>query len=105
MVTLRRGDVVWLGQTKGARRPVVILTRNAAIGVLTRVVVAPVTRTVRGIPTEVALSRADGMPDECVVTADNVQAVPKGMLKGRITTLSPARLDELCEALVYALGC
>ncbi len=89
----------------GGRRPAVIVTRDVAIGLLGQVVVAPVTRTIRGIPSEIVLTHAEGMPAECAVSADNLQIVPKGVIKGRITTLSVGRLEELCDALRYALGC
>lgn len=89
----------------GGRRPAVILTRDSAIPLLNQVVVAPATRTIRGIPSEVRLSQSDGMPEECALSADNLQIVSKSVIRKRITTLSPARLDELCKALHFALGC
>jgi mRNA interferase MazF len=73
--------------------------------VLTAVLVAPATRTVRGIPTEVALTRAEGMPADCVLSLDNLATIPKAMLTSRITRLSQSRLGELCEALRVATGC
>jgi mRNA interferase MazF len=87
------------------RRPGCILTRQAAIPVLTSVLVAPATRTIRGIPTEVALSREDGMPDECALSFDNLTTVPKALLTERITEVSAARHGELCSALAIATGC
>lgn len=101
---LQRGDVYWL-EGGGLRRPVAVLTRDSAIGLLSKVVVTPASRTIRGAPTEVRLSIADGMPQECVLSLDNVRVVPQRALRRRITRLSPARLDEVCEALRYALGC
>ena len=102
---IRRGDVVWIVGRDGRRRPGLVLTRDAAIDLLARVVVAPATRTIRGIPTEVRLGRDDGMPEDCALSMDNVRVVPKAALKRRITTLRGARLDEACEAMAYALGC
>ena len=87
------------------RRPACVLTRQEAIPVLQRVTVAPATRTVRSIPTEVELDRDDGMPERCVLSLDNVRTVPKAQLAERITRLSPARLEEVCTALDRALGC
>jgi mRNA interferase MazF len=87
------------------RRPALLLTRDAAIPLLRSIVVAPTTRTIRGIPTEVALGRSDGMPDECVVACDNVRVVHKSQLSRRITSLSASRLEQVCDALSYALGC
>lgn len=103
-MTLQRGDVCWW-EGAGGRRPAVVLTRNSAIPLLSRVVVAPASRTIRGVPSEIRLSVADGMKSDCVLSLDNVRVVPKRALKGRITSLSPERLDELCEALRFSLGC
>ncbi|MHB8512822.1 MAG: type II toxin-antitoxin system PemK/MazF family toxin [Actinomycetota bacterium] len=101
---IRRGDVYWM-QLEGRRRPAVVLTRDSAIPLLKQLIVAPATRTIRGIPSEVQLTRNDGMPEECALSADNLQIVHKSLLKSRITTLSPTRMEELCEALHFSLGC
>lgn len=101
---VRRGDVFWIDEV-GGRRPVCVLTRDSAIPLLHRVVVAPATRTIRGAPTEVRLGRADGMPEECVLSLDNIRVIPKRALKKRITAVSTERLEEVCEALSYAIGC
>src|SRR6266571_2117054 len=66
------------------RRPFLILTRERAIPVLQRLIVVPATRTVRGIPSEVALSEEDGMPEPCVISFDNVTTVPKALPTERI---------------------
>ena len=95
----------WLEHPLEGRRPVCVLTRQAAIPVLRSVMVAPATRTVREIPTEVRLDRDDGMPAACALTLDNVTTVPKALLTERITRLSPARLQELCSAVAVATGC
>ncbi|MCA1689988.1 MAG: type II toxin-antitoxin system PemK/MazF family toxin [Actinobacteria bacterium] len=95
----------WLEHPAGGRRPACILTRQAAIPVLHSVLVAPATRTVRDIPTEVPLGRQDGMPDDCALTLDNVGVVPKALLTERITRLGPAKLAALCAALDIAAGC
>lgn len=102
---MNRGEVWWLDHPAGGRRPACILTRQAAIAVLNSVLVVPATRTIRDIPTEVALGRQDGMPDECALTFDNVGVVPKVLLTERITRLGPAKLAELCAALDVAAGC
>jgi mRNA interferase MazF len=90
---------------EAGRRPACVLTRAAAIPVLATVLVAPATRTVRGIPTEVALGREDGMPAECALSLDNLATVPKALLTSRVTQLSEARQAEVCEALRVATGC
>jgi mRNA interferase MazF len=100
-----RGEVWWVDLREAGRRPACIVTRDAAIPVLTTVVVAPATRTIRGIPTEVALSRADGMPTDCALSLDNLTAVRKALLTERITMLQDSKLDELCRALRAATGC
>lgn len=102
---LSRGEVWWLEHPDAGRRPACVLTRAAAIPVLTAVLVAPATRTVRRIPTEVRLGRADGMPAACALSLDNLTTVPKAMLTDRITILNDAKLVELCVALRVATGC
>ena len=102
---MNRGEIWWVEHPDAGRRPACVLTREAAIGVLNSVLVAPATRTVRGIPTEVTLTRADGMPEECALSFDNLTTVPKSLLTGRITTVPDARRSELCDALRAATGC
>jgi mRNA interferase MazF len=102
---VNRGEVWWVEEPEVGRRPACILTRQEAIGVLRRVTVAPATRTIRSIPTEVELGEADGMPERCVLSLDNLRTVPKALLTERITTLQAARLRDVCTALDHALGC
>ncbi|MGD0385971.1 MAG: type II toxin-antitoxin system PemK/MazF family toxin [Solirubrobacteraceae bacterium] len=102
---MNRGEIWWLEHPDAGRRPACILTRQAAIAVLHAVLVAPATRTVRGIPTEVLLGPDDGMPEACVLSFDNLTTVPKALLTERITRLPPARLAEICPALTVAAGC
>jgi mRNA interferase MazF len=102
---MNRGEVWWVEQPDAGRRPACILTRQAAIPVLRRVLVVPATRRIRGIPTEVALGLQDGMPAECALAFDNLTTVPKSLLTERITRLGPAKLAEVCAALDEATGC
>ncbi len=102
---MNRGEVWWLEHPDTGRRPACILTRQAAIPVLNAVLVVPATRTVRGIPTEVALGREHGMPDDCALAFDSLGVVPKVHLTERITRLGPAKLAEACAALDVAAGC
>lgn len=81
------------------------MTRDAAIPVLNAILAAPITRTVRGIPTELRLGREDGMPTECAASFDNLRVVPKAHLVSRECTLSPVRLLEACGALRTAVDC
>jgi mRNA interferase MazF len=83
----------------------VVLTRDEAIPGLRNVVVALVTRTIRGIATEVQLGPADGMPVECAVSLDNLRTVPRALLTEPITRLDPARMEAICRALTRATGC
>jgi mRNA interferase MazF len=102
---LRRGDVYWQHRPGRKPRPVCILTRDEAIPVLNRILVVEATTTVRAIPTEIGLDQDDGMPQSCVLSLDNVDRTPKAALTERITTLSPARMHEVCRALDFAIGC
>ena len=101
----RRGEVWWGEMENIGRRPFLVVTRDGAIPVLTGIVCAPVTRTVRHIPTEVALGPEDDMPVACAASCDNLRTVPKAALTERITTLRPERLDALCRALRIAVDC
>lgn len=100
-----RGEVAWLELEQEGRRPVVILTRDEALARLRNVVVALVTRTIRGIDTEVQLGPADGMPVECAVSLDNLRTVPKALLTESITKLDPERMDAVCRALARSTSC
>jgi mRNA interferase MazF len=102
---MNRGEVWWLEHPEGGRRPACVLTRQAAIPVLNAVLVVPATRSMRGIPTEVALGPEDGMPTDCALTLDNLGVVPKTLLTERITRLGSGKLAELCAALEVATGC
>jgi mRNA interferase MazF len=100
-----RGDIFWLELPEEGRRPACIITRDEAIPALKNVAVALVTKTIRDIPSEIRLTPADGMPVECAISLDNLRTVPRALLTGRITTLPPSRLDELCAALTASAGC
>jgi mRNA interferase MazF len=100
-----RGEVWWGDVADVGRRPFLVLTRDAAIPVLHSVVVAPLTKTVRGIPSELALGPDDGVPQECAATFDNLRVVPKYLLSARVCVLSEVRMVEACDALKAALDC
>ncbi len=103
---MRRGEVRWYNFPQlNKRRPVVILTRDSTLEFLGEVMVAPITSTIREIPTEVALDEADGMRRPCAVNLDHVVTIPKPALGRRVTGLSPERMLEVCRALAFALGC
>lgn len=101
----RRGEVWWLEAPEAKPRPALVLTRDVAIEHLGTVVVVPATTRVRGVPTEVALDEADGMPRLCALTTDSVSVVRRAHLTRLVTRLSPDRLDEVCRALRVALDC
>jgi mRNA interferase MazF len=102
---MKRGDVRWYRFSKpDKRRPVVILTRDSALEFLGEVTIAPVTSTIRDIPTEVFLGRSDGMPTDCAVNLDHVQTVSKSKIGPLITTLSAGKLVEIRQGLLFALG-
>jgi mRNA interferase MazF len=86
-------------------RPALVLTRDSALGYLTRVTVAPITSTIRGVPSEVALGPDDGMKQACAVNLHNVVTVRKDLLGRRVCQLDAARMREVCTALGFALGC
>jgi len=100
--TPRQGEI-WWARVDEQRRPVLIVTRSEAIPVLRRVVVAPVTRTVRGIPTEIALGEAEGLAAPCAASFDNLQPVGRHLLSERAGALGAPRAGEICRALA-ALG-
>ena len=99
-----QGDV-WWAEAEDKRRPVLVCTRSEAISVLTTIVVAPVTRTIRGIPSEVPLGAAEGMAIECVASFDNLQAIPRRSLTSRLGALDGARRNEICGALSAMSDC
>ncbi len=102
---MRRGEVRWYRFARpDKKRPVVVLTRDSALDFLGEVTVAPITTTMRDIPTEVALGPADGLPRDCVANLDHLQTVARGRLGAVVTTLSSARLEEMRRALLFALG-
>lgn len=103
---IARGDVrLYQFAPPDKKRPVVILTRDSAIGYLSTVTVAPITSTVRGVPSEVPLSEDDGMKSPCVVNLHNSVTVSQNRLGRRITHLSSIRMGQICMALRFSLGC
>jgi mRNA interferase MazF len=99
----RQGEI-WWAETDEQRRPVLVVTRSDAIPVLTGIVVAPVTRTVRGIPTEIPLGDAEGLAVECAASFDNLQRIRRAALSGRVGDLGWRR-QEICLALEALADC
>ncbi len=104
---MRRGEVRWFTfRAPDKRRPVLVLTRDSALAFLTNVTVAPLTTTIRDIPTEVLLSpEEDRVPELCAVNLDNVQTIAQDQLGSLITALSRMRMREIGQALLFALRC
>jgi len=101
-----RGEVWWCEPSEVGRRPVVILSRDAAINARRRSLVAPCTTTVRQLPSEVVLTPGvDPVPRSCVASLDSVESVPTDLLVERLGRLSDARMRELCAALSVAVDC
>ncbi len=82
-----------------------VLTRSSAIPYLSRATVAPITSTIRGVPSEVVLGPGDGMKQPCAVNLHNVMTVSQENLGRRVAQLEPRRMREVCAALAFALGC
>jgi mRNA interferase MazF len=103
---IARGDVrLYNFATPDKNRPVVVITRDSAIAYLGTVTVAPITSTIRGVPSEVLLSEEDGMKVPCAVNLHNPVTVAQDKLGKRVAQLSPTRMHELCAALRFSLGC
>jgi mRNA interferase MazF len=102
---MKRGEVRWYTFKKpDKKRPVVILTRDSISEYLGEVTVAPVTSTIRDIPSEVLLSRQDGMNNDCAVNCDHIQTVSKSKIGALITTLSGEKLGAMRNAICFALN-
>lgn len=96
---------LWWAEAEDKRRPVLVVTRSEAIEVLTWLVVAPVTRTVRDIPTEVRLGPRHGLPHDCVASFDNLQPLRRSFLTERIGQLGADESDEICRGLRALADC
>ena len=95
----------WGEEPKRERRPYVVLTRSSAIGVLSEVLVAVVTRTIRNIPTQVGIDKTDGMREPCAINLDDMLMMPLSQLTERQCEFSPERMAEVCAALDAATEC
>ncbi len=103
---LNRGDVhLYRFAPPDKQRPVLILTRDSAIGHLSTVTVAPISCTIRGVPSEVILDVEDGMKGRCVVNLHNAVTVSQERLGKRVASLNAGRMHEVCTALQFSLGC
>ncbi len=103
-MTPAQGEL-WWAEAQDKRRPVLIVTRSVAIPVLTWLVVAPVTRTVRGIPTEIPLGPHEGLAIDCAASFDNIQPVRRSFLTERIGHLDVDKSQMICDALAALADC
>lgn len=103
---LERGDIrLYQFPEPDKRRPVLVLTRSSSIDYLSRVTVAPITSTIRGVPSEVVLGPEEGMKQPCAVNLYNLVTVSRGSVGRRVARLDERRMRAVCAALAFALGC
>jgi mRNA interferase MazF len=102
---MKRGDIrYYTFKPPDKKRPVLVLTRDSIIPRLGEVTIAPLTSTIRGIPSEVLISQSEGLSNDCVVNLDHVQTVSKDKLGKLITNLSLTKMASVKNALLFALG-
>jgi len=104
-VVVARGEI-WWGETPEEKgRPFLVVSRDAANRVMQRVLVAPVTSRIRGVPSELTLGEAEGLPQKSAASFDNLQPFPKAMLVYRIGALGPDRSRDICRTAGVTLDC
>ena len=101
---MQRGEI-WFAAAPGGERPVLVLTRDPVADRIGAVVVAALTRTQRGLVSEMVLTAADGVPSDCVVNFDNVHTLPRSTFRRQVTQLSARRMAQACRTLRDATGC
>jgi mRNA interferase MazF len=102
---MQRGEI-WFAATPGGDRPVLVLTRDPVADRIGAVVVAALTRTRRGLVSELVLTAGeDGVPSDCVVNFDNIHTLPRSTFRRRVAQLSARRMTHVCRTLRDALGC
>ena len=101
---MKRGEIRWYKfKPPDKKRPVLILTRDSIIDYLNEVSIAPITSTIRDIPTEVLLSKSDGMKNDCAINFDHIQTVSKNKIGSVITNLSSTKLRQVKNAVMFAV--
>ncbi len=102
---MRRGEIRWYKFTRrDKKRPVLILTRDSVLTYLGEVTIAPITTTIRDIPSEVFLSKTDdGMPQDCAINCDHLQTVPKAKIGSFITSVPQIKMVDVGKAIWFAL--
>jgi mRNA interferase MazF len=105
MRTIRQGEIWWVNFPQPAgRRPALVLTRTDAVARMTNVTVAPLTRTIRGIDSEVVVSPQHGVPTVCAISLDNIATVRKSLLDRRLTMLSSEMMREVFAAIRFVFS-
>jgi mRNA interferase MazF len=103
---VQRGEIWFAAVPAGGDRPVLVLTRDPVADRIDRVVVAALTRTRRGLTSELVLTVADdGVPSDCVVSFDNLHTLPRTAFRRRVAVLSAARMGRACRSLRAAVAC
>ena len=103
---IARGDVrLYTSAPPDKSRPVVVLTRDSAVAYLSTVTVVPITSSIRSVPSEVLLTEEDGMKAPCAVNLHNAVTISQERLGKRVAQLSSSRMNEICAALRFSLGC
>ncbi len=102
---MKRGEIRWYKfKRPDKKRPVLILTRDSVLEYLGEVTVAPITSTIRDIPSEVLLAREDGLQKDCAINCDHMQTVSKNKIGKLITTLSRDKRTQVSKAIWFALN-
>ena len=102
---MKRGEIRWYKFLRSdKKRPVLILTRDSILEYLGEVTIAPITSTIRNIPSEVVLSKHDGMLRDCAVNCGHIQTIAKSKIGTLISALQPAKMNEVRKAIAFALG-
>jgi mRNA interferase MazF len=101
---MQRGEI-WFAEAPGGDRPVLVLTRDPVADRVGSLVVAALTKTKRGLVSELELTPSDGVPTDCIVNFDNLHTLPRACFRRRITKLSPKRMAQVCRRLASAVGC
>ena len=102
---MKRGEIRWYKfRAPDKKRPVLILTRDSILEYLGEVTVAPITSTIRGIPSEIFLSKDDGVARDCAINFDHIQTVSNGKIGALITALSTQKLEQVREAIIFAVN-
>ena len=102
---IRQGEIWLIEEPSGKARPGLVLVRNEAIDLLNTITVAPLTRTIRGIPSEVPIGRGEGVAYECVATFDNIKSIPRAFLTRRLGRIESGRWHEVCFAMRASIAC